>query len=183
MTRRLLYVAHPVAPSEEEIAEIPTECIERGRNEYEPDISHPIPHETRVRAALKLNLQRAMRWLNWLRRSFPETTFIAPWIASIMAGGHDSDPKQREAGLVDCCAVVERCDGIVLCGGRISSGMRSEMEHGRRRLMTQDMPNYFEVYDLTKLGAEPPAYERDPVISMDFEWWIQVGVQQYEGSR
>lgn len=178
MTRRLLYVAHPVAPSEEEIAAAAIASV--GPNF--PILDNPDLMAHAKRLATKDNLERGMRWLNWFR-VFPETTFIAPWIASIMAGGDDSDPKQREAGLVDDCAVVERCDGIVLCGGRISSGMRREMEHGRRRLMTQDMPNYFEVYDLTKLGTEPPAYERDPVTSMDFEWWFQVGMQQYEGSR
>lgn len=57
----------------------------------------------------------------------------------------------REAGLVDDCAVVERCDGIVLVGGRISSGMRREMEHG----VANHLPDYFRIYDLT--GSEVPA--------------------------
>lgn len=161
MTRTVLYVAHPVAPSEEEIAEIPYETIERAHGEYERDIRHPIAHEVRVKAALKANLERAMRWLSWLRRSFPETTFIAPWISSIMAEADDSDPKQREAGLVDCCAVVERCDGIVLCGGRIASGMRRETEHGQMRhkiwIDPADQGADFATYDLTcTANPEPP---------------------------
>lgn len=95
-------------------------------------------------AGLRANLERAMRWLSWLRRSFPETTFIAPWIAAIYSGENDSDPAQREAGLVDDCAVVERLDGMVLCGGRISSGMGREDGVARQS------------WDLTFLGEEPP---------------------------
>lgn len=144
MSRLLLYVAHPVAPTDDEIAAVlDSEHQARPRTTAE-----------KSKIALGRNLDRAMRWLSWLRRSFPETTFIAPWIASIMAGGDDSDPKQREAGLLDCCAVVERCDGIVLCGGRISSGMRREMEHA----VTFHDPALFEVHDLTMGGAEPPGF-------------------------
>ena len=90
------------------------------------------------------NIKRAMRWLVWLRRSFPDTTFIAPWISDIMSGQDDSDPKQREAGLVDCCATVKLCAGIVLVGGRISSGMLRESGNARATC------------DLTHLGDEPP---------------------------
>lgn len=123
--RLILYVAHPLAPLPADVA---------------ADELHPEPRS----AALEQNLRRAMRWLSWLRRSFPEVTFVAPWIAAVMSGEDDSDPKQREAGLIDDCAVVERCDGIVLVGGRISSGMAREREHARR------------CWDLTGLGKEPP---------------------------
>lgn len=146
MTRQLLYVACPLAPSEEEIADTVREtyCY---RGEAAP-------------IALKRNLERALRWLAWLRKSFPETTFIAPWIASVMSGDDDSDPAQREAGIVDGCAVVERCDGIVLCGGRISSGMQREREHGRayHQLPRATDENPFKVHDLTAGGAEPPGF-------------------------
>lgn len=116
---------------------------------------------------LRANIDRAMHWLNWLRVSFPETTFIAPWIASILAGADDSDPAQREAGMRDNEAVIERCDGIVLCGGRISEGMRREMEHGVKARMMVPHPEWqaagwqptgdrFAAYDLTWMGSEPP---------------------------
>lgn len=91
------------------------------------------------------NIKRALRWLSWLRRSFPAVTFIAPWIAGLMSGEDDSDPTQREAGLVDCCAAVERCDGIVAVGGRVSSGMIRERRHAKHLI------------DLTYFGADPPA--------------------------
>lgn len=94
------------------------------------------------------NLERALRWLKWLRDRDPSTTYIAPWVAALLSGEDDNDPQARERGLVDCETVAARCDGIVLCGGRISSGMARErraviMAGGERR-------------DLTYLGAEPP---------------------------
>lgn len=123
--RRVLYFAAPLRPTDDEIA------LEVGGG-------HPTP----CAAATSVNLSKAQRTFTRLRRAFPETTFIAPWIASVMAGEDDSDPAQREAGLVDACAVVERCDGIVLWGSRLSDGMRREMEHGVR---SRDL---FEVYNL-----------------------------------
>jgi hypothetical protein len=144
MTRQVLYCASPLRPTEAEVREI-------GRP------SAGATDRTLYEVALRANLDRAMRWLSWLRRSFPETTFIAPWIASVLAGGDDTDPAQREAGFVDDCAVIERCDGIVLCGGRISEGMRREMEHGRT--FNEGRLNRFEDYDLTGIspgGESPP---------------------------
>lgn len=146
MTRAVLYVAAPLRPTEEE--------IERVRDgAARPDLW---TEAARTQAALSSNIDRAMRWLAWLRRSFPETTFIAPWIVEILSGADDPDPAQREAGMQGNFAVIERCDGIVLCGGRISEGMRREMEHGKARYMTQEAPNYFEVYDMTGCGTDPP---------------------------
>ena len=137
MTRQVLYVAHCLAPREEDIHSHPAWR------------EHPAPEDcTREEISLSVlhaNIQRALRWLSWLRRSFPETTFIAPWIAAVLSGEDDRDPAQREAGLVDDCAVVERCDGIVLCGPRISSGMQREMEHGQEH----HTGGRFTVFNLT----------------------------------
>lgn len=158
MSRTVLYVAHPLAPTEQDLAEVPHERIERGLGEYELDVHHPILNEVRQGWALEANLNRALRWLAWLRKPFPETTFIAPWIATVMSLDGDHSPGPREAGLVDDCAVVERCDGIVLCGARISSGMQREREHGRLHYQPRragPYPNPFVVYDLTG-HAEPP---------------------------
>lgn len=144
-------MAHPVAPSEEELAAIRMEIVRAGVA-YEFDLRMPAE---RMQDAVRANIQRALRWLSWLGRSFPETTFIAPWIAAILSGENDSDPAQREAGLVDCCATVERCDGIAMVGGRIGSGGARERDHG---VATggKPWPSSFGVYDLTGLGAEPP---------------------------
>lgn len=148
VTRRVLYVAAPVRPTTEEVAAMVSSD------------GWILTDASAADKALRSNLYRAMAWLRWLRRSFPETTFIAPWIASIMAGKDDADPSQREAGLIDDCAVVERCDGIVLCGPRISEGMRREMEHGQAHGWVANgdgADQTFEVYDLTSLGRDLPS--------------------------
>lgn len=120
--RPVWYVAHPLSPLPEEMS-----------------------WYIRTRSTRASNILRACRWLAWLRRNFTAVTFIAPWIADVMAGVDDTGPAQREASLVDCCTVVARCDGIVLTGGRVSSDMERESQHAK------------SVIDLTSLGDEPPA--------------------------
>ncbi|HEY6116430.1 MAG TPA: hypothetical protein VI172_10760 [Candidatus Dormibacteraeota bacterium] len=151
MSRKVLYVAAPLRPTEEEIHQHFCLLVR------EPSVMRL--GRTATKDALHTNLDRAMRGLRWLRRSFPETTFIAPWIASVLAGDDDADPAQREAGLVDECAVVERCDGIVLVGTRISEGMRRKVDHGLAhhsiwldnvKLNPDHIENGFAVYDLTR---------------------------------
>lgn len=106
-------------------------------------VAHPLAGD------LAKNLANAKVWLRWLRTTFPETTFIAPWISSIDSGADDNDPNAREQGLLDACAVLGLIDGIVLCSGLYSSGMQ------REELYTQAMRK--AVYDLGKLGWTPPA--------------------------
>ncbi len=73
------------------------------------------------------NIKRALSWLSWLMRCEPDVAFVAPWLACVIAGADDSDPNARERGLLDAAASVSRCDGIVLCGDRISDGMKREL--------------------------------------------------------
>lgn len=132
MIRPVLYMAHPLAPTEEQIAGI----IQRGWTGERSEA---------VGATLRENIDRAMRWLAWLRRAFRETTFVAPWIASVLAGDDDRDPAQREAGIVDALAVIPRLDGLVFAGSRISGGMAREHTGSRR------------TWDLTWMGlVDPP---------------------------
>ena len=135
--RLVLYVAHCVRPTADEIAAF---------------VGDPALAASR---ATRANVSAAMHSLSWLRHTFSETTFIAPWITSIQCGDDDADPAQRESGLIDCCAVVERCDGIVLCGPRMSNGMRREMEHGMRvASRCSYIGDGFEVYDLIGYSIE-----------------------------
>jgi hypothetical protein len=159
--RTVLYMAHPVAPTVEEVDAMPSFSGWGSTGDPRRDMEEggrSIPREERVRAALRANIQRALRWLAWLRKSFPRITFIAPWIATIESLHGDDSPEVREAGLVDDCAVVERCDGIVLCGGRVSVGMERELNHGVLSWFQRvGHTGMFQVYDLTdELGAEPP---------------------------
>lgn len=109
-------------------------------------MAHPVGAPTK--AEVDANIQRALRWLNWLRKREPKRVVIAPWIASILAGEDDADPAQRERGLQDAEAIATRVDGIVMCGGRISTGMDRES--------TAVCQNGGLGADLTSLGAEPP---------------------------
>lgn len=106
-------------------------------------VAHPVSGD------VEGNVRRALRWLRYLRARWPDVVFVMPWVAALLAGEDDRDPAQRERGLRDCEVVAARCDGIVLCGGRISHGMRRELaavvDSGRGYI------------DLTNLGAEPPA--------------------------
>lgn len=121
-------------------------------------VAHPLAGE------LEANLKNAARWLNWLRTRFPETTFIAPWIAAVWAGADDNDLNARTAGINDALAVLDRIDGCVLCGGRISSGMEQE----RKRSVS--------VYDLTSLGWSVP---QDPNREVSFHLWaVHLGLHQ-----
>lgn len=124
-------------------------------------VAHPLGAASRD--GLEHNLLAAGRWLTWLRRSFPATTLIAPWIAGVLSGEDDADPAQREAGIVDAEAVIPRCDGIVLCGPRRSSGMERELAAG-------DQVIGFEVVDLVgRLWAEAP---QEPLPQpTDFRAW------------
>jgi hypothetical protein len=165
-------MAHPIAPTAEEIEEA------RGRYSIvfgATLLPEPIP-EKLAHSALKANLRSAGQWLTWLRRSFPETTFIAPYLASIAAGDDDSDPAQREAGLVDCCAVIERCDGIVMAGGRIGTGGARERDHG---VMYAERGSYarvrpWPVYDLTVAGWMAPPHHPYQADYDDYPWSLVV---------
>ena len=128
--RPLVYLAAPVRPTAAEIAHAKA-CGAIGDYAVELATSH--------------NVERAWRWFVWLRKSWPNVTFVAPWIAQILMGDDDSDPAQRERGLLDCETAVRRCDGLVLVGGRLSDGMRRESAVART------------VVDLLWLSAEPPA--------------------------
>lgn len=97
------------------------------------------------------NVRRALAWLRWLRRYDTTTAYVAPWIAGLLAGEDDSDPEQRERGLLDCEATAARMDGIVLVGGRISQGMARELAAVRAAGGVS--------VDLTYLGAEVPGDE------------------------
>lgn len=113
-------------------------------------LAHPVGAATA--REVSANIQRALRWLAWVRREEPKACVIAPWIAAILAGEDDADPKQRERGLVDAELVASVCDGIVLCGGRVSSGMQREITAVTRA--------GGQVVDLTFLGDEPPSAAR-----------------------
>jgi len=99
---------------------------------------------------VRANLAAAKRWL-WALRCATDWSICAPWIPAVEAvlDSGAAEHAERERGLVDDLAVVERCDAIVLVGGRVSSGMALERDHASACGLL--------VIDLTDLGAVYPA--------------------------
>jgi hypothetical protein len=106
-------------------------------------VAHPVAGDVTA------NLARALRWVAWLSKQREDIAIIAPWIANIMSGEDDNDPAARARGLAHDVTVVKRCDCLILCGGRVSSGMAME----RDAMLTVGGL----VVDLTHLGDEPPS--------------------------
>jgi hypothetical protein len=106
-------------------------------------VGAPTLHEYEV------NLYLAVRWLDWCTRDNPDAAFVASWLSYLLASiHHDHLPEDRARGMADNLAVAARCDGIVLCGGRVSPGMAAERD-------AVVAAGGF-VLDLTSLGREPP---------------------------
>lgn len=89
-------------------------------------MAHPVGAEDA--AGVDANLSRAVRWYAYLLKAEPDYAITAPWLAALLARiQDDASPADRERGLRDNAAFAARCDGIILCGGRVSDGMRREM--------------------------------------------------------
>lgn len=134
-TRPVWYVAAPLRPIIADLDRVLADLRETNQTATTDAV---------MQMALDANIDRAGRWLQWLRKTNPEVTFVAPWIASVLTGEDDRDPAQRAAGLEDARAVIPRLTGVVLVGGRVSGGMTDERSVAQR------------VVDLTGLGLEPP---------------------------
>jgi hypothetical protein len=113
-------------------------------------LAHPVSAPTVE--GIRANLARAKRWLWWLRRTRPGDTVMAPWIVDVEIAldnaGNETDG--RAAGLRDCEVIAARCDGIVLVGGKLTSGMARE----RSVVLVETCGE--GVIDLLELGEEPP---------------------------
>lgn len=109
-------------------------------------MAHPVAGDA------KSNAQRALRWLAWLRKQEPEAIITAPWLASLLSGDDDADPRQRERAVREGEVIAAMCDGVILVGGRISSGMQRELDICAG--------NGGTICDLTSLGADPPDDEQ-----------------------
>jgi hypothetical protein len=101
------------------------------------------------------NVARARRWIAWLVAQESSITFLAPWLPyvdvfrELHPGANDHGHPLRDRFMRDNLAIASVCDGIVLCGGRVSSGMQQELD------VVTDQGGW--VADLTSLGAEPPS--------------------------
>lgn len=75
------------------------------------------------------NCNRVLKWLRWLTAADPTRIYIAPWVGEVMAH-FDMDPIPADfydRVLSDDEEVVRKLDGILLTGGRMSTGMKREL--------------------------------------------------------
>lgn len=118
-------------------------------------LAHPVGGDIRG------NCARARRWLRWLIDAVPEVHWVCPWLPYVDVLD-DSVPAHREWAMQADLAVARRCDGIVLCGGRVSDGMRRELEAARLNLEAT-------VIDLTPYAPDPALvrhhFERDRIVA------------------
>lgn len=129
----VVYVAAPVAAQPGEVLATCTEC--RASFTFLPgdavDLRLVCEHEAPVRhtedaaAIVAFNLQRALRWWRWLHIGLPDVVWTMPWYVNVTANG-EGDPVLIERGLRDDCEIARRCDALMACGPRISSGMARE---------------------------------------------------------
>ena len=88
-------------------------------------LAHP------VRGDEAANLANAKWWLRFLFHHDPDRVYVAPWIAEVEAfaeTGFSENPDIVTKALADDVEVVRHCDGIILVGGRVSSGMQIERD-------------------------------------------------------
>lgn len=107
--------------------------------------AHPVAGDAKANAA------RALRWFAWIRKKEPTAVIIAPWLASLLAGDVDDEPTHRPRAMRESRLIAAVADGIILAGGRVSSGMQDELD--------VCASNGGHVCDLSFLGPEPPTDE------------------------
>lgn len=86
-------------------------------------VAHPVSGD------VKANCDKVCQWLRWLTQVDPSRIYIAPWVGEVLA--HlDLDPIPADfydRVLSDDEEVVRKLDGIILTGGKMSTGMKREL--------------------------------------------------------
>lgn len=109
------------------------------------------------------NCDRAERWLAALMRDNPDETFCLPWVSYVRAGLHlfgstnpDGNKEFRDRCLRDDLRIAAECDGIVLCGPRVSPGMALELEAAIGWRGPAEETSSWPSYVWRFVGVEPP---------------------------
>lgn len=100
-----------------------------------------------TREGIEANKARARRWIRWVYDHFDDVAVVADWIITCDVLD-DFDPAHRARGLRMNAVIIPRCDEFWMVGGRISNGMRGELEIA--------VAAHRWVRDFTALGEEPP---------------------------
>lgn len=105
------------------------------------------------------NLKNARAWMHFLLRAIPAIDIAADWIlwCEIL---DDEDPADRVRGIEFDANMIRRLSGVVLVGGRISTGMASE----RDAALAAFGPG--SVVDLTFLGRDVPSFDNVKTINL-----------------
>lgn len=92
------------------------------------------------------NIVNARKWLAWLSQVFENVVFSANWI---LIAQEWSEELGRKRGLEIDLEHVERADLLFLVGGKVSPGMKEELDHAAKEGV--------HIVDLTFLGWSAPA--------------------------
>jgi hypothetical protein len=81
---------------------------------------------------------------------------VNPWYTFIKLYPNVKSPEDIEQFLKEDCAVLERLDGVVLVGHKLSDGMRRELNHALSNDL--DIVNYIGIPDnvIAKATLTPP---------------------------
>lgn len=71
------------------------------------------------------NIEDGRNWWTFLLRRGVQ--IAAPWYG-LCSALDDSDPTDREIGMTVDKSVLERCDGMILTGVTVSTGMKAELD-------------------------------------------------------
>lgn len=103
-------------------------------------LAHPVGTDPEER---KKNLLNAQKWFLYLLKN-TDWSFSVPWFIYVS----NLDESWRKRAMRDDLTNLERCDAIVLTGGRMTPGMLTEL--GLAQM------GGLKVIDLTGSGYEPP---------------------------
>lgn len=129
----IIYVAHPVAPQPGEVLARCMKCgLERTYLPTDPVNLHtlcgcdaPVRSFDTPAEVVGFNLRCAMRWWRWFHLGLRDAVWTMPWYVNVTANG-EADRDLIDLGLRDDCEIVKTCTALMLCGRRVSSGMRRE---------------------------------------------------------
>ena len=91
-------------------------------------MSRPIVYVAHPYGGKRDNLESALAWLRFLRDTFDDLDFTAPWIANCIADPFEDDVATRARALMFDCEMVRRCDQLWAVGERITHGMSEEID-------------------------------------------------------
>lgn len=85
-------------------------------------LAHP------VRGAVEENLRSAELIWQAIETAYERVAICSQWVTEVRLFD-EADDKQRERALLRDMAVIEKADGVILCGREITPGMRQEAKH------------------------------------------------------